>query len=211
MKVAIIGSGNVGKALASSAVTAGHDVTITATSQAKADEAARSSRCRPGRSNKEAVRDADLVVLAVPASKVDDVVAELSDDLDGKVVIDATNRVNTQNPAEVLDGTSTAERIQKRLPEAHVMKAFNYAFAVRMADPHVDGVDIDGYVAGDDETAKATALEFVQSLGFRPIDAGPLTMARALEGMAMLIILLQIKHKWPWQSAWKMVGPTGEK
>ena len=44
---------------------------------------------------------------------------------------------------------------------------------------------------------------------FRPVDAGPLAMARALEGMAMLNILLQIKHNWPWQSGWKLAGPTG--
>ena len=183
MKVGIIGAGNVGKALAGAATKAGHSVTITATSPQKADEAAKATNARAAHSNRDAVRDADLVVLAVPADKVDEVVGALSSDLDGKVIIDVTNRVNARDPGKVLDGDSIAERIQKRLPNAHVVKALNYAFAARQANPSVDGINLDGFVAGDDQAAKDKALSFVQSIGFRPIDAGPLVMARTLEGM----------------------------
>src|SRR5205807_6481779 len=108
----------------------------------------------------------------------------------------------------VLDGSSVAEHIQKKAPRAHVVKAFNYAFASRMANPRSNGTQLDGFVAGDDEAAKQKTLEFAESIGFRPIDAGPLSMARALEGMGLLHILLQIKHNWPWQSGWKLAGPT---
>ena len=138
-------------------------------------------------------------------------VTALGSKLDGKVIVDVTNRVDTQDPGSVLDGTSSAEQIQRRVPNARVVKAFNYAFASRMADPNVDETRLDAYVAGDDDDAKRKVEEFARSIGFRPIDAGPLAMARALEGMALLNILLQIKHKWPWQSGWKMIGPTGEK
>jgi len=110
----------------------------------------------------------------------------------------------------VLDGSSVAEHIQKKAPRAHVVKAFNYAFASRMANPRSNGTQLDGFVAGDDEAAKQKTLEFAGSIGFRPIDAGPLSMARALEGMGLLHVLLQIKHNWPWQSGWKLAGPTGE-
>jgi predicted dinucleotide-binding enzyme len=71
----------------------------------------------------------------------------------------------------------------------------------------VNGYKLDGFVAGDDEAAKKEVLEFVKSIGFRPIDAGPLAMARALEGMAALNILLQVKNNWPWQNGWKLAGP----
>jgi len=207
MKVAIIGSGNVGKALAGSATKAGHSVTIASRDPEKAQEAAKATNARATPSTKEAVKDAELVVLAVPADKVDEVVGALSNDLDGKVIVDVTNRVDMQDPGRVLDGTSTAERIQKRLPKAHVVKAFNYAFASRQADPKVNGTRLDGFVAGDNEEAKRKTLDFVKSVGFRPVDAGPLAMARALESMALLIIMLQIKHKWPWQNGWKLAGP----
>jgi predicted dinucleotide-binding enzyme len=79
-----------------------------------------------------------------------------------------------------------------------------------MADPSVKGVKLDGFVAGDDKGAKDKALELVGSIGFRPVDAGPLVMARVLEGMALLNITLQIKYGWPWQNGWKLVGPPEE-
>ncbi|TMD15186.1 MAG: prephenate dehydrogenase/arogenate dehydrogenase family protein [Chloroflexi bacterium] len=209
MKVAIIGSGNVGKALAGSATRAGHKVTMAASDPAHAEEAAKATKAHAARSNQDAVKDAELVVLAVPANKVDEVVGGLAQKLDGKVIIDVTNRVNPKDPGQVLDGSSTAERIQKQAPKSHVVKAFNYAFASKMADPMVDGTRLDAYVAGDDAGAKQKALEFAESIGFRPVDAGPLAMARALEAMAMLNILLQIQNNWPWQSGWKLAGPTG--
>lgn len=211
MKVAIIGSGNVGKALAGAATLAGHKVKVSSRSPEKAREVAKATNAEAADSNKDAVKDAELVVLAVPADKVDEVVGGLSSELDGKVIIDVTNRVDVQNPDKVLDGSSMAEHIQKKAPKAHVVKAFNYAFASRMSDPNTDGTRLDGFVAGDNEGAKRKAMEFVESIGFRPIDAGPLAMARALEGMGLLNVLLQIKNNWPWQSGWKLTGPTGDK
>lgn len=210
MKIGIIGSGNVGKALAGSATKAGHDVTIAAAHPDHAKQAATETGAHAAASNHDAVKDAELVVLAVPSNKADEIVASLARELDGKVIVDVTNRVNPQDPGQVMDGSSVSEKLQHQLPKAKVVKAFNYAFASRMADPKVDGTRLDGYVAGDDEQAKKKTLDFVQSLGFRPIDAGPLAMARALESMALLNIMLQIKNGWPWQSGWKMVGPTGE-
>lgn len=212
MKIAVIGSGNVGKALAGSAVRAGHQVTIAASDPAHAEEAARVTKARPAGSGKDAVRDAELVLLAVPAAKVDEAVGALASELDGKVVVDVTNRVNAQEPGKVLDGTSIAEHIQERVPGASVVKAFNYAFASRMADPNINGTPIDAFVAGDDKEAKRKALEFAESIGFRAVDAGPLAMARALEAMALLLIVHEIATNAPrpWQSGWKMLGLAGE-
>jgi predicted dinucleotide-binding enzyme len=207
MKVAIIGSGKVGKALATSSLRAGHSVTLTATTPEKAAEAAKATGAHAATSNVEAIKDADLVILAVPTSKLGDVFRDLGSAIDGKVVLDVTNRINTQNPGEVLEGLSNAEEILKRHPKVRVVKGLNHAFSARHANPTVNGTQLDGFVAGDDQGAKDTALEFVGSIGFRPIDAGPLVMARAIEGMGLLIVMLQIKHGWPWQNGWKLVGP----
>jgi len=62
--------------------------------------------------------------------------------------------------------------------------------------------------AGDDDQARQTVVELTRSIGFRPVDAGPLVMARALEGLALLNIMLQIRNNWPWQAGFKLVGPT---
>ncbi len=210
MKIAIIGSGNVGKALAGSAVKAGHLVTIASAHADKAEAAAKATGARSAARPVQAVKDAEVVILAIPSSAVDDVLSELGGALAGKAVVDPTNRVNPQDPGSVLDGNSNAERIQAKVPGAHVVKAFNSMFATRMASPEVGGQKVDAYAAGDDKEAKKKVLELAASIGLRPIDAGPLAMARVLEGMGLLNILLQIQNGWPWQSAWKQIGPTGE-
>jgi predicted dinucleotide-binding enzyme len=73
----------------------------------------------------------------------------------------------------------------------------------------VDGVPLDGFYAGDDEAAKATVAELLATVGFRPLDVGGLPAARVLELMAVLHIGLNIGNNWPWQSGWKLLGPTG--
>jgi 8-hydroxy-5-deazaflavin:NADPH oxidoreductase len=208
MQIAIIGSGNVGKALAGSFTRAGHDVTLTASNPDHARDAAAQSGGRAAASNRDAAAAAELVVLAVQQPAVDGVLAEVGDALAGKVVVDVTNRVDPANPGSTMDGTSAAEQIQARAPEARVVKAFNTAFASRQADPVVEGVALDAFIAGDDDQAKQAVAELAGSIGFRPIDAGPLVMARALEAMALLNITLQLRNNWPWQAGFKLVGPT---
>jgi 8-hydroxy-5-deazaflavin:NADPH oxidoreductase len=94
-----------------------------------------------------------VVVLAVPYPAVDGVLVDVGDALAGKVLVDATNRVDPADPGSVLDGTSAAEQIQARVPAARVVKAFDTAFASRQADPVVDGVALDAFIAGDDDQA----------------------------------------------------------
>jgi 8-hydroxy-5-deazaflavin:NADPH oxidoreductase len=208
VKVAIIGSGNVGKALAGSIVRAGHTATLSAQHASSAQAAAQATGARAASNSHEAVQGADLVVLAVPYPSVGSVLDELGEDLRGKILVDATNRVNSADPGSVLDGDSAAEQIQRRVPSARVVKAFNTALASRQANPVVDGIHLDGFVAGDDPEAKRAVLDLVGQMGFRPIDAGPLAMARALEAMALLNISLNITQGWTWQDGWKLVGPT---
>lgn len=211
MKIAIVGSGNVGGALAKASVRAGHQVTLSAKDPSHAEAKAKDTGARAVASAADAVKDAEIVILAVPSAAVDELVGQLAEALAGKIVIDVTNRIKRPNTGESVDGTSGAENIQKRAPKAKVAKAFNYAFASRQADPRIDGVQLDGFVAADDADAKAKVLQLVGDIGFRPIDAGPLAMARALEALAILNISLNMQHGWPWQAGWKLVGPTEKK
>ena len=208
MKIAIIGSGNVGKALSGSFVRAGHGVTISSRHADNARAAAAATGARTAATSSEAAADAEIVVLAVPYDALAEVVDELGGVLTGKVVVDTTNPLRADFQGLAVEGTSAAEQVQARAKGAKVVKAFNTAFAARQADPLVDGTPLDGYVAGDDEQAKATVLELARSIGFHPIDAGPLELARALEAMALLNIMLQIRNDWTWQTGWKLLGPT---
>jgi 8-hydroxy-5-deazaflavin:NADPH oxidoreductase len=209
MKLAIIGSGNVGKALAASAVRAGHDVTLTASSPEHATDAAQKTGAKAAASNTEAANGADIVILAIPAASAAAVVSELGAALEGKTVVDVTNRVNPGDPGSVLDGDSVTEQIMVLVPRANFVKAFNTNFATALANPTVDGVPADAFIAGDNAGAKASVGELAGSMGFRPLDVGSVAIARVLEGMALVNILLQMTNSWPWQSSWKLIGPTG--
>lgn len=205
MNVGIIGAGNVGRALAKASVHAGHRVNITSAIASEAEQVAAEVGATATPTNRDAVAGKDAVVLAVPFDAVQTIIDELGSALDGKVLIDVTNRF----APEQLEGPSNAELIQRMAPQAKVIKAVNTIFAARQADPRIDGIQLDGFVAGDDSTAKGKVLELIGSLGFRPIDAGPLAMARALEGMGVLNISLNMTNGWPWQTGWKLLGPTG--
>src|SRR5687767_4699315 len=156
MDIAIIGAGNVGSALAGSLARAGHHVTISATHPEYAAEVAKATGTDSADTNQDAVAAGEVVILAVPASALDDIVGDVGDELAGKVVVDVTNRP-TPDPSGT--GTSAAEELQGRLPDANVVKAFNTAFASRQAQPTVDGVAADGFVAADDDGAKRTVLD----------------------------------------------------
>lgn len=205
MNISIIGAGNVGRAVATSARRAGHTVTITANNVESAQQVARDTGATAVSNTADAVRNADVVLLAVPATAIAQVITDAGHALDGKTVMDATNRP-TPDASGLTGPTSPAEELQALLPAAHVVKALNTAFASRQAQPVVGGIAVDGYVAGDDVTAKTTTLDLLKSLGFRPIDAGPLVNARTLEGMAWLNIQLNMQGG-TWQDGWKLVGP----
>jgi len=209
MRIAILGAGNVGGGLAAAAVRAGHAVVISASKPESAQSSAEAAAATAAASNVDAVRDADVVVLAVPYGAVAGIVAELGDALNGTVVIDATNPLNDTYTDLVTVGTSAAEQLQARVPGASVVKAFNTILASRHAEPTEGGTPLDAFIAGDDAAAKQKAGELASSLGYHVIDAGNLRMARSLEEMAFLNITLNAANGWPWQSGWKLVGPTG--
>jgi predicted dinucleotide-binding enzyme len=209
MDIAIIGVGNVGGALAGSAIKAGHRVTLASQDPSHAQQVAADTGAQAAGSVADAAADAELIVLAVPGGAAEDVVRALGDAASGKVVVDSTNPLNESYSDLTTSGTSNAELLQSAAPNAKVVKAFNTIFASRHGNPTEDGTPIDAFYAGDDAGAKAQVAELLQSLGFRPIDAGGLRMARTLEEMAFLNIGLNASNGWAWQSAFKLVGPTG--
>lgn len=207
MKVAIIGAGNVGTALATALTRAGHNVTITARDPKNASKAAASSGASTAASNAAAVEQADVVIAAVPATSIRDVAAEIRQPASGKPVIDVTNRMAPSDEGLDMDTTSSnAEDLASMLPGSPVVKAFNTLFASNQAEPTAGGVQLDGFVAADDEAAKATVLALVESIGLNPVDVGPLKRARQLEGLAFLNITLNAENGGAWQSGWKLVG-----
>ena len=202
MKVAIIGAGNVGKALASSITRAGHEVTISASTPESAREAAAATGASAAANNVAAATDASVVILAVPyVGAGAEVAGQIREAVAGKTVIDVTNPIKPDFSGLATTESSGAEEIQKLLPAAHVVKAFNTIFASNQANP---SRDIDGFVAADDGDAKQEVIGLLESMGFSALDVGPLSAARTLEAMAYLNIGLNAANGWAWTSAWKL-------
>jgi 8-hydroxy-5-deazaflavin:NADPH oxidoreductase len=211
MQIAIIGAGNVGTALATSFTRAGHTVTISSRDQNHAASAGATTGARVAPSAIDAVRAADIVVLAVWVDHVADVAAEIGEAAAGKTIVDVTNRISFGADGPHIDTTSSnAEAVAALFPRSSVVKAFNTLFASRQVDPIVDDIRLDAFIAGDEATAKASVVELARSIGLDPVDVGPLVRARQLEGLAFLNMTLNIANAGTWQSGWKLVGaPTG--
>jgi hypothetical protein len=210
MDVAIIGAGNVGSALARAFVRSGHDVTITARNAERVAEVASATGARAVPTNTEAAASAGVIVIATPFTSAGDVAGEIRSVAIGRVIVDTTNRMSFGPTGPDMDTTtSNAEELAALLPDSHVVKAFNTLFASNQADPVLEDVQLDGYVAGDDEASKARVLALVASIGLEPVDVGPLARARQLESLAFLNISLNATRNGAWRSGWKLVAaPT---
>jgi NADPH-dependent F420 reductase len=212
MDIAIIGAGTLGKALATSFKRAGHNVTVASRDPNDAGTLAAATGSTAAPSNAAAAAFADVIVLAVPFSSIPEIAAEIATAVGGKPVVDATNRMSFgANGPEIDTTSSNAEELAALLPDASVIKAFNTVLASHQSDPTAEGVQLDGYVAGDDESTKATVLQLVDSIGLTPVDVGPLARARQLEGLAFLNITLNVANEGSWQSGWKLVGAPAKR
>jgi len=196
--ISVIGLGNMASALADRALAGGNAVEIIGRDPAKANElAAALDGATVGAAGTAPA--GDIVVLAVPYASAAAVVSKYGDALDGKVIVDITNPIAPDSKGFVTpDGSSGAQEIAKAAPAGtHVVKAFNTLFANVLAAGSAEGRPLDVFIAGDDAQAKARVSAFIESLGLRPMDAGQLPMARALENVALLqlgLVAHSVKH-----------------
>jgi 8-hydroxy-5-deazaflavin:NADPH oxidoreductase len=189
-RIAILGAGNVGGALARVWTKAGHTVSVATR---KSSAAKQLPGVNSGPAN-EIARAAEIIVLAVPWGAAQEALASCGD-IAGKVVVDCTNPVlPTLEGLEFGGTTSATEKVQQFAPGTRVVKAFNTLGAGLLGDATFQGLQADGYYCGDDEAAKAAVVPLISAAGLRPFDAGPLRNARYLEAMAMLWIDLAVKR-----------------
>ena len=211
MNIAVIGTGNVGQALGSSLLRAGHDVTYAGRHNDKTRRVASELGASAADSAAEATARAEVVILAVPYAALGDVAAEIAPEAAGKVVVDVTNPITSDYSGLAnAGGKSAAEEIAGRLTEAKVAKAFNTVFGALQAQPDALGAKVDALFATDDDDARRTLVGLIESIGFRPVDAGTLDAARQMEAMAWLNIRLQMQHQGDWRSTFVLLGaPEG--
>jgi len=195
MRIGILGSGLMGGKLGTIFARAGHDVAFSYShTKAKLEKLARDAggKARAG-TPAEAAKDADVLLLAVHWSRVDDVLTQVGV-LSGKIIVNCSLPMNADDTGLVVAHTSSgSEQLAKKVPKAHIVSAFNSVpsevlFAVfekkgAWARPSV-------VYCGDNAKAKKVAAQLITDAGFEPIDAGPLRIARYTEPFTLLVAQL---------------------
>jgi 8-hydroxy-5-deazaflavin:NADPH oxidoreductase len=188
--ISIIGTGNMGQAIAAIAGKGDNSVQLLNTSD----------------SDKQVT--GDVVVLAVPYPAVAGVLAERGASLAGKIVVDITNPLNfeTFDSLTVPADSSAAAEIAAALPDSRVLKAFNTNFASTLASGAVGPLTTTVLIAGDDADAKSVLAGIITGGGLEAIDAGTLSRARELEALGFLQIKLASAEKVSWSGGFGIVA-----
>jgi len=190
MRVGILGSGLMGSKLGTLFARAGHDVVFSyARTKKKLEDLARQAGHKAlAGTPSDAARDADALLLAVHWSRVDDVLKQAGD-VSGKVIVTCSLPMSKDDAALVVGLTSSgAEELAKKVREARVVSAFStipseVLFTKKKPLPSL-------VYCGDDADAKGVVAQLVRDVGFEPVDAGPLRMARYTEPFSLLVAQL---------------------
>jgi predicted dinucleotide-binding enzyme len=158
----------------------------------------------------EAAAFGELIVVATLGMRAVEAIAQGDPkSYEGKVVMDVTNPLSDDRPPRLAIGfdDSLGECVQRALPNARVVKAFNTVGAALMIDPKLPAGPPDMFIAGNDVPAKATVAEIARAFGWNVVDLGGIEASRYLEPMCMAWVLYGI-HTGGWQHAFKML--TGD-
>ena len=195
MRVGILGSGLMGAKLGTLFARAGHQVVFSySRSEKKLKTLAREAGANASAGTPhDAARQAEAILLAVHWSRIDDVLGQAGN-LSGKVIVTCSLPMNDSDTALVVGHTSSgAEELAKKLRQAHVVCAFNTVpsevlfgvYEARDKSPRPSLV-----YCGDETRAKKVAASLIRDVGFEPLDAGPLRVARYTEPFALLVARL---------------------
>lgn len=200
MRVGILGSGLMGGKLGTLYARAGHEVMFSyARSEQKLKRLARDAKgaARAG-TPREAAGESDVLLLAVHWSRVDDVLKQAGD-VAGKMIVSCSLPMNAANTELVIANSSSgAEALAKKVPRARVVSAFNTVpsevlFGVFEARRKTTRPSL--VYCGDESRSKGIAADLIRDVGFDPVDAGPLRIARYTEPFALLVAQLAYEGK----------------
>lgn len=212
--IAIIGaSGNMGSAISKSLSKGNYRLLLFSNEKEKTEALINEIKNSHAAADLEALEcptdaswEADVIILAVPFQAEKELAEKIREVANQKIVISIANPLNEAYEGLVTSpGTSAAEELQKLLPNAKVVKAFNTTFAADFITPVIDGKQVDSFIAGNDEEALQTISELVTTAGFNPIVAGDLSVSRTLEAMQLLLIRLGMKYNYNWLAGWKIL------
>jgi predicted dinucleotide-binding enzyme len=214
MRIGIIGSGEVGAALASGLRRHGHDVMRGSRDPKKLkawqDEQGKGVAIGDVA---ETARFGELVILAVKGTGAEEAVRQAGiDNLAGKPVLDTTNPISEAPPQNGVlafftgPNDSLMERLQKLAPAAHFVKAFSCVGSNLMVDPKLQGGPPTMFICGNEDTAKRTATLLLKEIGWETMDAGKVEAARAIEPLCILWCIPGFLQN-DWVHAFKVLRP----
>jgi 8-hydroxy-5-deazaflavin:NADPH oxidoreductase len=178
MRIGIVGTGSMASGFAR-LLREKHEVWMGSRDTERGKQSADEVGATGGGSYADVVAEAEVVILAVPWTAVEETVPQLGD-LPGKVVIDITNPY-VDGQLQPPEGSSTGEEIQKMLPDAKVVKGWNHVFSAALTTPEVDGLAASVMIAGDHQDAKEVVFGLARDMGFDPFDVGQMKANRALD------------------------------
>jgi 8-hydroxy-5-deazaflavin:NADPH oxidoreductase len=198
MRIAIIGTGNIGRVLGACWARRGHHI-IFGTRRPDSDDVRELIRTTGSDTRaafpKEAAAGADVVVLATPWHAAEQTARSLGS-LSGKTLIDCINPMGPGFTLAVGHDTSASEQIAGWLPGANVVKAFSTTGAKNIANPLYGKQRLSMFLCGDNGEARKVVASLAEELGFEPVDCGPLKQARFLEPLAAVWINLAYGQGW---------------
>ena len=185
MKIGIVGAGRIGGNLASLWAKQHHEVKLSySRDPANLEQAASAIGARASvGSVREAVEFGDVVLFSVPWVRIDEVLSEIGDGLDGKVVIDTTNQFGPDGLVDLPEGKTGAQVNKERLTGAKYVKAFNTLTAgfQGSAAGRSGGERAAMFFAGDDDEAKETVKKLIREIGFAQVEVGGTADAAVME------------------------------
>ncbi|MFI5251845.1 MAG: NADPH-dependent F420 reductase [Bacteroidota bacterium] len=212
MKIGILGTGAVGKALGTGFVNLGHDVKMGSrdSNNEKLKEWVKKSGVHAsGGTFAETAKFGEAIIIATLWVGTENALNLAGpENFRGKVVIDATNPLDFSSgkgPKLAVGHTdSGGEQIQRWLPGANVVKAFNIVGNAHMVNPQFPGGPPDMFICGNDAGAKKVVIDILKEFGWPAIDIGGIEGARLLEPMCILWVLYGGKTR-QWNHAFKML------
>jgi 8-hydroxy-5-deazaflavin:NADPH oxidoreductase len=209
MKVGILGSGDVGKSFAHAFGALGHDVVIGSRSPEKLSDfvSGEGDKVSSG-TFEDAAKTGDLIVLATHGMATEEAMTMAGkSNFDHKVVIDATNPLDFSGGAPRLaigHTDSLGEQIQRSIPNARVVKAFNTVGNALFFKPELPGGPPDMFIGGNDADAKKLVSQVCGAFGWGVIDLGGIDASRYLEPMCMAWVIHGVISG-TWMHAFKML------
>jgi 8-hydroxy-5-deazaflavin:NADPH oxidoreductase len=202
MKITIVGAGNIGRTLGAKWAQAGHAVVfgVRDPQSASAQLAVAAGSGVTVDTFKGAISFGEIVVLAVPASAVEAIVTSQANILDGKVIIDATNKVGA---AEM----NSIRLLAEQAPQAHLFRAFNSLGWENFAEPQIGGTQVDLFFCGADGVYRQDVERLITDIGLRPIYVGGLEQVPIVDNLARLWFALALGRQMGRHLAFRLLSP----